>query len=213
MAFADFVSGLGRMYSSFLNSVPEDYRSLVSLLILVIVIVLYAIFIWKFHQFLARKNIFHLNLKKYNRFEHEFLVKCAAVILYFIEYLIVLPLLVFFWFIIFSTFLILFTEVSQTTANILLISAAIIGAVRMAAYYNEDLSKDLAKLIPFTLLGIAILNPTFFSFERVVERLGEISSFSSSIFYYLIFIMALETILRIFEFGFSLIAGDSEEEE
>jgi len=51
---------------SIFDSVPEDYKVLVSLLFYTIFIALYAIFIWKFYKFLASKEIIQLNLNQYN---------------------------------------------------------------------------------------------------------------------------------------------------
>ena len=74
----------------------------------------------------------------------------------------------------------------------------------MTAYYNEDLSKDLAKLVPFTLLGVSIINPHFFDVGRIISQVSEIPQFATQIVSYLLFIVALEIVLRIFEFAFSI---------
>ena len=89
-----------------------------------------------------------------------------------------------------------------------LISATVIAAIRMASYYKENLSQEIAKILPFTLLAISVLNPSFFLetqyLGRVINQLIQIPSFFSNIAYYLIFIIILEIILRLFEFVFSL---------
>jgi hypothetical protein len=74
----------------------------------------------------------------------------------------------------------------------------------MVSYYNEDLSKDLAKLLPFTLLAISIINPKFFDINRIFNNLSEITGFFNEIIIYLAFIIILEMILRFFDFIFSL---------
>ena len=102
----------------------------------------------------------------------------------------------------FTLFLIFLTDNLELGA-LLLISAAIIAAIRMASYYHEDLSKDLAKLFPFTLLAISILNPNFFSIERILNQFKEIPAFFNEIVIYLVFIIFLETILRFVDFIFS----------
>jgi len=95
--------------------------------------------------------------------------------------------------------------------SLLIISATIIAAIRMTAYYNEDLSKDLAKLVPFTLLGVSIINPNFFDMGRIISQISELPQFITHIVFYLIFIVALEIILRIFEFIFSIFNLNDEE--
>jgi len=114
-----------------------------------------------------------------------------------------LPFLIFFWFAIFTTFLIFLTE-NLEIQNLLIISATIIAAIRMTAYYNENLSKDLAKLLPFTLLAVSVLSPDFFNIERILSHFSRIPEFFNQIIVYLLFIIFLEILLRFFEFVFSL---------
>jgi len=59
------------------------------------------------------------------------------------------------------------------------------------------LSSDIAKLMPFVLLAIALSNPNFFSTETALARLSEIPILWSQIVQFLIFSIALEWILRI----------------
>jgi len=143
-----------------------------------------------------------LDLNQYNTSEHPFLEKTIATFFYIIEYFLILPFLIFIWFSIFTLFLIFLTDNLELGA-LLLISAAILAAIRMTAYYHEDLSKDLAKLFPFTLLAISILNPNFFSIERILNQFKEIPAFFNEIIIYLVFIIFLETILRFVDFIFS----------
>ena len=81
--------------------------------------------------------------------------------------------------------------------NILLVSIALVSTVRIAAYYNEDLSKDLAKMQPFALLGIFLIDISYFSFSASLEVIKQIPSFWKIMIYYLIFAIVLEFILRI----------------
>ena len=74
----------------------------------------------------------------------------------------------------------------------------------MTAYYKKDLSKEIAKLLPFTLLAFFILDIVSFKFERVITHITQIPSFISSILIYLGFIILLEIVLRFFVFIFSL---------
>jgi len=124
-----------------------------------------------------------------------------------------LPFLIFFWFAIFTTFLIFLTE-NLEIQNLLIISATIIAAIRMTSYYNENLSKDLAKLLPFTLLAVSVLSPDFFNIERILSHFSRIPEFLNQIIIYLLFIVILEIVLRFFEFVFSLFdLGEKVEEE
>ena len=191
---------------------PEWAQRFLNLFLIIVLIFLYALFIWKLYKFISTKNIFGFNLNKYNKSQHPFFTKLLAGSFYFIEYIIILPFMIFFWFSIFSFFLILLTE-DLTLGALLLISAAVVGAIRISAYYNEDLSKELAKLIPFTLLAVSLLKPGFFNIERVFAHLSELPEFINTITIYLIFIIGLEIVLRFFDFIFSLLGVNEPESE
>ena len=120
--------------------------------------------------------------------------------------------LTFFWFAIFSFFLILLNK-SLEVGSVLLISAAIIAAIRMSSYvphYGETLSKELAKLLPLNLLALSLIEKGFFDFERIIGQLSQIPGLFSNITTYLFFIIILESILRFFDFIFSLFGLEEE---
>ena len=201
-----------KSYSSLISILPAYWQLFVNLFLVIVLMLIYSIFVWKLYRFLARKNIFELNLNQYNHSEHPILAKSLAVIFYFIEYILIMPLLIFVWFSVFTLFLIFLTE-NLELKTLLLISAAIIATVRMTAYYHEDLSKDIAKLFPFTLLAVSVLNPTFFSVERIFNQFQQLPAFFHDISTYLVFIIGLEIILRVFESIFSMFRTQEEKEE
>jgi hypothetical protein len=210
----NFTSEFVAVYDSFISILPSPFQNFINLFLLVLLIFIYSLFIWKFYKFIAEKNIFGLDLNRYNKSEHPLITKLIAGGLYLVEYIIILPFLIFFWFTIFTFFLILLIEKGIEVGTILLISAVVIAAIRMAAYYQKGLAEDIAKILPFTLLAIFVLNPQFFTIgflTRIISSIGEIPSFFSEIIGYLVFIIVLEIILRLFEFLFSLFGIDEEE--
>lgn len=213
------VNGIGSellgIYNSLIGTLPNWAQSFVNLFLLVILVVLYAVFVWKLYRFISKKNPLGLNLSRFNRSENPFTTKLFAGLLYFIEYIIVLPFLIFFWFAIFTLFLITLTQ-NQNISQILIISATIIAAVRMISYYSEGLADEVAKFLPLTILAVAIINPEFFQagfIERVINMLAQIPSYFAQITHYLGFIIILEIILRFFDFVFSLFGLEEEVEE
>ena len=182
-------------YSSFLNSLPESYQLIFNIFIYVILIALYSIFVFEFYRLLARKNILRLNLSKYNTSTHPSFKKFFTALLFLVEYMIILPVFVFFWFTVLA-FLLLLLSKDQPVQQILLISAAIVGAIRVTSYFKEDLSRDLAKMFPFTVLVIFLLSPNFLEFSLVLQKLLEVPSFFHHIFFYLIFIICFEILIR-----------------
>lgn len=189
------------MYSEFLGVLPFWLQNFINLFLISMLIVVYSILIWKFYRWIAQKNLISLNLNKYNRSEHPLVAKTLAAIFYFLEYLVILPFLVFFWFLVFTIFLIFLTDGIELD-KILIISATVITAIRMTAYYKEDLSRDIAKLLPFTILGVSVTQSTAFSFEKVLGQVFAIPSFFEHIVSYLFFILVIEFVLRILETSF-----------
>jgi len=186
---------LNNIYTAIYTQIPPKYMPYVILAFYTLMIAIYSIFIWRFYKFLARRNILNLNLSQYNRTEHPFWNKLLASGFFLLEYIIILPILVFFWFSILAIFLLLLSK-SQSVSQILIISAAIVAATRMTAYYSTDLSKDLAKMFPFTVLTVFLLDPNFFSVEKTITRFSEIPSLLSHILGFLIFIAILEVVMR-----------------
>jgi FtsH-binding integral membrane protein len=118
------------------------------------------------------------------------------VIFYIFKYLVVFPFVAFAWFVI-LTALLAFLAKDKPIGSILLVSMAVLSAIRITSYYNEDLSRDLAKMLPFALLGIFIVDVTYFSPFESVEALQEATTQWENIAYYLIFVIGLEFVLRI----------------
>ncbi len=211
MALNEVILQIIETYRSIIADMPLGLQSFISLFFVVVLMVIYSVFVWKLHKFIGTKNIFGFNLRKYNKSEHTLI----GSLLYFLEYVIILPILIFFWFAIFSIFLILVMDLDIKI--ILFISAAVIAAVRIAAYipgYGQPLSREIAKLLPLNLLAIALLTPGFFDIERVLGNFNRLGSFFNLILSYLLFIFVLEVLLRFFELFLDLLGlKDTKEEE
>src|SRR3990172_9578062 len=150
MALADLTSELVGAYSGFLSVLPPFFQSFFNLFFLALLVVIYAVFIWKFHRFIGTRNIFNLNLSKYNTADHPTVAKIVAGALYLLEYIILLPVIIFFWFAVFTIFLIFLTE-NLELSTVLTLSVTIIAAIRMCSYlpnYGETVAKEVAKLLP-----------------------------------------------------------------
>ena len=166
------------------------------LMLFVAAMVVYSIFIFKFYRFLAKKDIIEINLKRYNSAQHWLSKRVVSTILYVIEYIIFMPIFVFFWFGFFVV-LIAFLSENMTIDQILLVAIALVGSVRVVSYYNEELSKDLAKMLPLALLGVFIIDMTKFSYTDTIIVIQNAAYSIDLIIYYLGFIVFLEFILRI----------------
>ncbi len=169
------------------------------LMLFVAGIFIYAFFVYKFYRFLAKKEIFKLDLHKYGESVFGSIGRFFSVIIYMIKYLIIFPLFIFFWFGILSLILAVLSR-NHAVSQILLLSMALVAAIRIAAYYNEDLSKDLAKMMPFALLGVFLVDMSFFSLQTTVETIKQFPLMWKQMAYYLYFTIALELFLRVVHF-------------
>ncbi|MCK4996670.1 hypothetical protein KAS08_00050 [Candidatus Pacearchaeota archaeon] len=103
----------------------------------------------------------------------------------------------FFWFGILAIFLLVISEGMSTNA-VLLVSAALVAAVRATAHMSENLSQDLAKMLPFTLLSISITTAAgFFDAANLTARISEIPTLFNNVPYYLLFIVGVELVMRV----------------
>ena len=161
------------------------------LFLFVIGMVIYSVFVFKFYLFIAKRDIIEFNLKQYStRARWAWLKKVVYLLLYIVEYILLFPIFVSVWFAVFSILLLLLSR--QDISIILLISMAIVTTVRACSYYNEDLSKDLAKMLPFALLGVMLIDINFFSAESLLLGIYKVPSLFDTILYYLIFTIFIE---------------------
>jgi hypothetical protein len=191
------------IYDKLFGDLPLWAHNFINIILLVVLVTLFCIFIWKIYTIISKKNLFDLNLNQYNSATHPVLEKFLGLLFYFIEYIIIFPFFVFFWFLVFTFFLILLTK-GLEVETILMISAIIIISIRATAYYKEPLSRELAKLLPFTLLAVAMTEKGFFNFEEIIGRFAQLPAFFENILGYLLIIVILEIVLRTFEFIFDL---------
>jgi len=183
-------------FSSFLNSLPETYQIIFNIVLYTLLILIYAVFVYEFYTFLSRKNLLELNLSKYNKFKTPYSNNFFSALLFILEYIIVLPILVFFWFFVLS-FLILLLSKEQSVQQILLLAAAVIAAIRLTAYFKEELSKEIAKIFPLAVLVIFLLSPNFLNFASALEKLTYLPLLLSQTFIFLIFILLFEILIRL----------------
>ncbi len=184
-----------KIYDAVTAPLPAGYEVLVNLLFYTIIIFLFGMFVWKFYRFVAKRDILSINLFEYNKTEHPLWNKTVASFLYILEYIIIIPLLVIFWFTVLAVFFLLLSK-SESADQILLISAAVVAAIRLASYYSNDLSKELSKMIPLTVLAIFLTQPNFFSINKMVDRFSQVPALANNILKYLVFIVVLEIFIR-----------------
>ena len=177
-----------------------DIRDALDLLRPVLVYILgmtvYAVFVFRFYRFVASRDMFQLNLAQHEKSRHSLARTFLDITLYIVEYIILFPVFAFFWFAILTAIL-TFLSKGNSFSDILLMALATVSAIRVSAYYNEDLSKDLAKILPFAVLAIFLIDASFFTISESVDILREAGGYTEKILYYLVFLIALEFALRL----------------
>jgi hypothetical protein len=197
-------------FQSFSDVFSGEVSLILTLLFFTAVLVIYSVFVFYFYRYLAKKNLIELNLAQYNQYSNPAIIKFFATIFYIVEYIVILPVLTFFWFAVLAVLILVLSEGLEVPV-VLLISAALVASVRITAYLSENLSRDLAKMLPFTLIAIAITKPGFFVVKSLLERIQEIPMLFSDIPYYLLFIVMVELVMRVFDFTHGFFAVGEED--
>ena len=174
----------------------EALTALRPLALATIGIAVYGVFVFNFYRFLARKDIFKLDLDKYNHTTRPLVHKTFASFLYVLKFLIIFPAFVFFWFVVLAFLLSLMAR-NQSVDSVLLAAMAVVGSIRICAYYSQTLSTDLAKILPFALLGITLIDRSLVNIPTSSTNLEEAVEYWETMVYYMAAVVILEVIMRI----------------
>ncbi|RDJ31486.1 MAG: hypothetical protein DWQ18_02115 [Crenarchaeota archaeon] len=174
--------------------------TVVDLGLYVIGMVVYAIFVWNFYRFIARREIIKINFEKYNRDDRVSPLKVAA---YVGSYVFLFPIIIYVWFLVYSMFMFILAK-DMPMGVVLLIAISVIASTRITSYYKEDLAKDVGKLLPFALLGVFLTSSAFFSdttnffsVEDIEKRFQEFPFFVGRVIEFIILVVVLEWSLRV----------------
>lgn len=178
-----------------------EQASFYDLIIFSISMVIYAVFIFHFYRFIARRGIFSFDVEKRilggkYKASGEKISATPRVAAFIGTKFVIFPFVIFGWFVTYSFFILLMSQ-DTPPERIFFISAILIIAIRITSYYSEDLSKDLAKTIPFSILGIFLFDQTFFTLEDVQRNLLQLPEFAVHIGAFLVLAISIEIILSI----------------
>ncbi len=168
----------------------------------------YSLFVFKFNRFVAARDMFALDLSRYEESRFRWVRASLHIVMYVVKYIIIFPVFAFFWFAA-LTVMLTFLSKEGVFPDILLMALATVGTIRVTSYVSEALSTDLAKILPFSVLAIFIIDASFFTVRESLEVLREVRDYSENILYYLAFLVALELALRLLMGAATLLpAGD-----
>ena len=183
MAFANFSDWA--QHFSLEGILSGDFSWLAPIFYLVISIAIYSIIIWHFYRFIARRDCFKISETcRYPK------------LISFLKYSLGFPFVAILFFLGFSMLLLFLTR-SIKVDMVLSTSFAIILAIRITSYYSEDLSKDVAKMLPFALLGIFLVDPSYFNFDVTMSNLNSLPEHVNTIVVFIFLTIIIEWTLRL----------------
>ena len=161
-------------------------------------VAIYAVAVFNLYRFMSRKDIFDLDFSKFEESKYPTVRKFLHLVSYVVKYLLLFPLFAFLWFGVLVV-MVAFLSKSKEVEDLLLIAMAVLTSVRVTSYYTEDLSRDIAKILPFALLGIFLINLSYFELDQSLSLLELVGNEWRIIVYYWLFIVAMELALRVSE--------------
>ena len=192
--------------------VLEDaLRLLWPVLAVVVGMTVYAVFVFHFYRFVAARDMFRLNLSRIEGERISLFGDLFRLVWWVVRFVFLYPAFAFFWLAV-LTLVLAFLSEDRTLDSVLLIAMATVCAIRVAAYYNEDLSRDLSKMLPFAVLSFFIVTADSLDAIGSLAALREVNEYRETIFYYLLFLVALEIVLRFLFVIFKFLFGKREAE-
>jgi hypothetical protein len=190
------------VFIDYLNKIVENITqesSIYDLISFSVGMVAYGIFIFHFYRFLAKKDVLSFDIEQRLRggklkSSGEKVSTAPRIAAYIATKIFIFPIVITVWFLVYSIFM-FFLAQDMPVKTVFLVSSSIVISVRIAAYYNEDLARDLAKLLPFVLLGIFLLSPTFFDVDEIKTRLMDLPNFITQIAVFIVVAIAVEIVL------------------
>ena len=88
-----------------------------------------------------------------------------------------------------------------------MIATSVVGSVRILSYWTEELSRDVAKMLPFAVLGVFLVSSISVEFSEFQELAENRNQLAQSYINSLILLSILETVLRIYHGLRELIGG------
>lgn len=174
-------------------------------LMAIIAIAAYSGFVFMFYRLLARRDILNLDLGKYERSMNGRIKAFFHTGVWLLQYAIAIPLLIAFWTLVMAVILTLLADGNDHARNAL-IATSVVGSVRILAYWTEDLSRDVAKMLPFAVLGVFLVGSTSVEVSEFNDLRNNLPELAASYFNSMVLLAILETVLRI-GYGFSELAG------
>jgi hypothetical protein len=163
----------------------------------IIGIVIYSTFVFKFYRFLAKKDLIDADFSQYSDGFTGFMKRLIDGLLLIVQNILFAPFLISFWVLILAVILTLLSGGDDLYWNVL-VATSVVGSVRVISYFSEDLARDVAKMLPFAVLGVFLVDSGSFNWKAVSILWGQLDEFAISFASSMALVVLLETALRIF---------------
>lgn len=174
------------------NFFTETFPTLMA----IIAIAAYSGFVFMFYRLLARRDILTLDLTKYNHSTSGRIRAFFRTGAWLLQYAIAIPVLIAFWTLVMAVILTLLAEGNDHARNAL-IATSVVGSVRILSYWTEDLSRDVAKMLPFAVLGVFLVGSTSVEVSEFEDLMNNVPELAAAYFNSLVLLSILETLLRV----------------
>lgn len=106
------------------------------------------------------------------------------------------PGMIFLFFSVLAASLFLLAKPTQSTSLILILSMSVVVGVRVTAFASEGAAMDLAKLLPLSLLGVLLVDPTYASLANTWARFKDLPGLMPVLGRYFLLFLLLEGVLQ-----------------
>jgi len=171
----------------------------ITFLLSVIGIAIYALFVWYFYRYISKRDIFPKFFYILEKEETSSNVKKA---IFAVIYIFSFPIIIFLWFTVLAFFVYLIGE-GMPMFLAIFVSMAIIAVVRILAYYREDASKEIAKMIPYAILAFFLTSTAVYQDPHFFTE-KDIGSIPSQFLENLEGIVFAVVVVSIFEYSFRI---------
>jgi len=196
--------------SSNYNLLVEQFNSITSnvygnLVVNILALAIAMYIVWYLYRKIAKRDMFKFEKKDYEKGFGGAIKKIFSLIFNMIKYGVLFPIYSFLMFALLSIS-IFFLSTGMTVLNVLYISIIIISVIRLLAYIKEDTAQELAKMLPFGLIFMVLINPNITQ-QYSLPNLNDITSSLPLLQQYIIFLIGLEFGLRILYITFNMISS------
>ncbi len=193
---ADLFTDPGEFISAFGDEI-------LTLLVLMAGILIYTLIVNEFYQRLSKRVMFAKEDEQ-GRVRSSFWG--------WLRYIFLFPVVSFAFFLLLSLALLFLSDEGQAPLEVYMLSMAILAAVRVAAYFSEAASHDLAKLLPLGLLGVFLVRFEYAGLAATAKRLLDAVENLDLLIAFFVVVLALEYSLRLLRAIFVALGGGDDDE-